>query len=171
MAQRGAPDHWDSVPNPPSVVQVTVEPGPRGRPPMAHAARSWAFVIVSLLVAGAVGGGVLLVSGGGGGERRALGSTASIQAGPRLRGTAQVASVTEAYRFPLGCMSMTITPEAMAHVLRSRTGPCWRYGVFITAVLRQTGGVWRLGLEATSRSCPRIALPASIRAELAVCRR
>jgi hypothetical protein len=68
-------------------------------------------------------------------------------------------------------MGMTLSRRGLADALASRTGPCWRYGVFVTAVLRQVRGVWQLGLEATSRSCPRIALPASIRAELAVCRR
>jgi hypothetical protein len=82
-----------------------------------------------------------------------------------------VAEVTETYRFPLGCMGTTLTRQALAGALRSRTGPCWRYGVFLTAILRRGDGVWRLGLEATSRSCPRIALPADIRAQLAVCRR
>jgi hypothetical protein len=88
-----------------------------------------------------------------------------------MGGVGQLVTSTEAYRFPLGCMSMTMTPEAMAHVLHTRTGPCWRYGVFITAILRRVGGVWRLALEATSRTCPRLSLPAAVRAQLAVCRR
>jgi hypothetical protein len=164
MAQRSAPDGRDSLPNPPTIVRVTVEAAPIAR-------RRPTLLMVGLVVAAAAVGGVLLLLGSGGAANRVPRPTRTVLAGPRLRGTAQVGSITEAYRFPLGCMSMTITPEAMAHALRSRTGPCWRYGVFITAVLRQTGGVWRLGLEATSRSCPRIALPASIRAELAMCRR
>ena len=170
MAHSGAPDGRDSLPSPPSIVQVTVEAGPRSR-------RLRSLVLAGLVIACAVVGGVLLVTGSGGAAKRAPAPAGSVaQTGhapgsPRLRGTAQVAAVTGAYRFPLGCMAMTVTPEAMAHVLHSRTGPCWRYGVFVTAVLRQVGGVWQLGLEATSRSCPRIALPASIRAQLAVCRR
>jgi hypothetical protein len=169
MAQRGAPDGRDSLSNPPSVVRVTVESGPRDRPALPGAGRLRALLLVGLVVAGAVAGGVLLVTRGGGAARRAAESTGSIEAGPRLRGTAQVASVTEAYRFPLGCMGITLTRQAFA--LRSRTGPCWHYGVFVTAILRRTGGVWQLALEAMSRSCPQVALPASIRAELAVCRR
>jgi len=43
--------------------------------------------------------------------------------------------------------------------------------VFVTAVLRRVDGVWSLALEATSRSCPQIALPPDVRAQLAVCRR
>jgi hypothetical protein len=164
MAQRGAPDDRDSLPNPPSVVHVTVEAGPSARGLRA-------LLVLGLVVAGAALGGVLLVTGSGGAAKRGPASTRTVQAGPRLRGTAQVAAVTEAYRFPLGCMGMTLSHRALADALTSRTGPCWRYGVFVTAVLRQVDGVWQLGLEATSRSCPRIALPASIRAELAVCRR
>ena len=164
MAQRSASDGRNSLANGPSVVRVTVEATPSAR-------RRPALLVAGLVIAGATVGGLLLLMGSGGAAKRVPVPTRTVLAGPRLRGTAQVGSVTEAYRFPLGCMSMTVTPEAMAHALRSRTGPCWRYGVFITAILRQTGGVWRLGLEATSRSCPRIALPASIRAELAACRR
>jgi len=68
-------------------------------------------------------------------------------------------------------MGITLTRQALAGALRSRTGPCWRYGVFVTAVLRRVDGVWSLALEATSRSCPQIALPPDVRAQLAVCRR
>ena len=181
MAHHGALDGWDSLPNPPSILQVTVESGPRGRVGAVGAGRPWALLVVSLAVVGAVVGGVLVAAGGGGSARRSpaqmlsrqatVGQATVGQAGPRLRGVAQVASVTEAYRFPLGCMGTTLTRRALADALASRTGPCWRYGVFVTAILRRIGGVWQLALEATSRSCPQIALPANIRAELAVCRR
>lgn len=177
MAQRGALDGRDSLPNPPSIVHVTVQSGPRGRGAAAASRRlRAALVVAGVVVAGAVVGGVLVATDGGGGARRAPMPTrpahATVaQVGPRLRGTAQLASVTEAYRFPLGCMGMTLTRQGRADALASRTGPCWRYGVFVTAILRRVGGVWRLALEATSRSCPQIALPPSIRSELAVCRR
>jgi preprotein translocase subunit SecG len=175
MAQRSALDGRDSLQNPPSVVEVTIEPGPRGRVAAAGAVRVRALVVLSLVLAGAVIGGVLVAAGGGGAARRGFGQTRSAsatpaQAGPRLRGMGQVTAVT-AYRFPLGCMGMTLTRRALAHALRSRSGPCWRYGVFVTAILRRSDGVWQLALEATSRSCPRIALPPNIRANLAVCRR
>jgi hypothetical protein len=88
-----------------------------------------------------------------------------------LHGVGQLDTATEPYRFPLGCMGMTMTRQALQVVLRNRTGPCWRYGVFVTAVLRRVDGVWRLTLEATSRSCPRLALPAAVRAQIVVCRR
>ncbi|HEY2651557.1 MAG TPA: hypothetical protein VGI50_06535 [Solirubrobacteraceae bacterium] len=75
------------------------------------------------------------------------------------------------YRFPLGCLGATLSPGAAASDAAGRAGPCWRYGVFLTAVLRESHGVWRLGLEAVSRSCPRISLPASVQVQLVACRR
>jgi hypothetical protein len=88
-----------------------------------------------------------------------------------MRGVDQLVTMSEAYRFPLGCMGVTMTAQALAGALRARTGPCWRFGMFVTAILRRVDGVWRLALEATSRSCPRVPLPAPVRAQLAVCRR
>jgi hypothetical protein len=182
MAQRGALDGRDSLPNPPTVMQVTVESGPRGRVPAVRPVRLPALVIVALVVAGAMVGGVLVAVSGGGASRGGAQTPAPAhqtpsalatigESGPRMRGVAQVASVTEAYRFPLGCMGMTLTRRTFADALASRTGPCWRYGVFVTAILRRIGGVWQLALEATSRTCPQVVLPPYIRAELAVCRR
>lgn len=132
--------------------------------------------VCALIAVGLIGAGLaaVLVAGGIGGRvsSRAAGMYIPISdPTPRLRGVAQVAEVTQAYRFPLSCMGMTLTREALAGALRSRTGPCWRYGVFVTATLRRVDGVWQLALEANSRSCPQLALPADVRAQLAVCRR
>ena len=159
MAQRSALDGWDSLPNPPSVVQVTVESVRRDRGTWIGSAR------LRALIAGGLGGGAANP------PHRAGANVPITDPTPRLRGIAQVAEVTEAYRFPLGCMAVTPTRQALAGALRSRTGPCWRYGVFVTAILRRADGVWRVALEATSRSCPQIVLPADVRAQLAVCRR
>jgi hypothetical protein len=173
MAQRSALDGWDSLPNPPSVVQVTVESVRRDRGTWIGSARLRALIAVTLI--GAVLTAALIAGGLGGGAanppHRAGANVPITDPTPRLRGIAQVAEVTEAYRFPLGCMAVTPTRQALAGALRSRTGPCWRYGVFVTTILRRVDGVWRLALEATSRSCPQIALPADVRAQLAVCRR
>jgi hypothetical protein len=154
-------------------VQVTVEPGPRGRGPGVGPARVRALISVGVIGAALA---AVLITGAVGGTASRSGRTASVNfpvsdPTPRLRGVAQVAEVTQAYRFPLGCMGMTLTREALAGALRSRTGPCWRYGVFVTATLRRVDGVWQLALEANSRSCPHIALPADVRAQLALCRR
>src|SRR3974390_2582947 len=115
MAQRGALDGWDSLPNPPSVVQVTVESGPRGRHAGAGPARRRALVAVSLLATGLA---AALVAGGVGGGAahpgHRTGAKASVaQPTPRLRAAAQVAEVTEAYRFPLGCLGITLTRQAL----------------------------------------------------------
>ncbi len=174
MARRGALNGWDSLPNPPSVVQVTVESHPRGRSTGLGPGRLRALIAVTLIGAGLAA--VLIVGSVGGGAASRSGRTPGMNAPvsdatPRLRGVAQVAEVTQAYRFPLGCMGRTLTSQALAGALRSRTGPCWRYGVFLTAILRHVDGVWRLALEATSSSCPQIALPADVRAQLAVCQR
>jgi hypothetical protein len=173
MGHRGALDGRGSLPNPPSVVQVTVESGPRGRMSRPGRASVRALIAVSLIGAGLA---AVLIAGaiksGAPRSGRAAGANALISdPTPRLRGVAQVAEVTEAYRFPLGCMSITLTRQALAGALRSRTGPCWRYGVFVTAILRRDDGVWQLALEATSLSCPQLALPADVRAQVEVCRR
>jgi hypothetical protein len=150
-----------------------VESGPRGRRAGAGPARLRALIAVSLLAAGL--GAALIVGGVGGGAARPghrTGATASVaEPTSRVPGVAQVAKVAEAYRFPLGCLGITLTRRSLDGALRSRTGPCWRYGVFVTAILRRVGSVWRLALEATSPSCPRLALPPDVRAQLAVCRR
>jgi hypothetical protein len=175
MAQRGASDGWDSLPNPPSVLQVTVESGPGSRAPAIRSGRLRAVAAVSLIAAGAVLGAVLLA-----GNHRAVRHSftqapavyiSSARPAPVMRGVDQIVTMSEAYRFPLGCMGVTMTARALAGALRARSGPCWRYGVFVTAILRRVDGVWRLALEATSHSCPRVPLPAPVRAQLAVCRR
>jgi hypothetical protein len=175
MAQRRASDGWDSLPNPPSVLQVTVESGPGGRAAGPRARRMQALAAVGLIAAGAVVGAVLF-AGGNVGARRVVETTppvyiSSARPTPVMRGVDQIVTMSEAYRFPLGCMGATITAQALTAALRGRTGPCWRYGVFVTAILHRVDGVWRLALEATSRSCPGVALPTLVRAQLVVCRR
>jgi hypothetical protein len=184
MSRRGAPEYRDSLPNQPSIVRVTVESGPRGRVAGARAVRlRAALVVAGLVVAGAAIGGAVLAAGRGGTPRRASAQMRSVggartaeqavgaQAGPRLRGMSQVTSITEAFRFPLGCMSGTLTREALATALASRTGPCWHYGLFVTAVVRRVDGVWQLALAARSPSCPDIGVPPVVRARLAECQR
>jgi hypothetical protein len=175
MAQRGAPGGWDSLPNPPSVLRVTVESAPRRSGLRLRAGRL--RVLAALSLVGAVAGVcAALVAGGIGGARHGPARIASAYApimgvGEHTRGIEQLVTAAGTYRFPLGCMGMTLTPVGLAGALRDRTGPCWRYGVFVTAILRRVDGMWRLALEATSRSCPHVPLPAPVRAQLAVCRR
>jgi hypothetical protein len=163
MAQRGAPDGWD----PPSIVRVTVESGPRDRAVDARVRR-----LRTLIATGAIGAGVVLcavlIAGGLAGGRGGPGRSATDPAQAAIVPYAdQLAAVAEAYRFPLGCVSLTESDGR----LQAHPGPCWRYGVSVTAILRRVAGVWRLALEVRSPNCPRVALPASLLGRLAVCRR
>jgi hypothetical protein len=171
MAPPRAPDRWDPVPNPPSIVQVTVVPGPVGRLARARYAEirfpagPRRVVALAVVVAIAVVGVVDALHGDG---RNGTGSARTKWAGATVP-----AAVTAAYRYPLGCLSITLSAGASAPTGSrvDRTGPCWRYGVYVTAILHRVGGVWRLVLEATSPTCPQVSLPAPVRAQLAVCRR
>lgn len=82
--------------------------------------------------------------------------------------TAGVAQIAAAYRYPLGCLGITLSADRSSMV--GRHSPCWRYGVYVTAVLRRVNGVWRLMLEATSPRCPAVALPDIVRSALIGCR-
>jgi hypothetical protein len=75
------------------------------------------------------------------------------------------------YRFPLGCLGAKLSSRSSQRVdeMTNRTGPCWHYGVYVTAVLRRVGGAWRLMLDARSDSCPSVPLPTAIRVLLAAC--
>jgi hypothetical protein len=161
MAQRGAPDDWD----PPSVVQVTVESvarGPRNRRLRVRAVASMLGAIAML--------GTSLLAGGIGTPRHRAGHAATTPARV-LSDAPPLSAAAQAYRFPLGCMRITRTPQALAGSLRRRTDPCWRYGVSVTAILHRIHGAWRLALEATDGTCPRLALPALVPARLVGCRR
>jgi hypothetical protein len=98
---------------------------------------------------------------------------AVVSAGPlsAQMGTDQLAAEAEAYRFPLGCLSITLSRGAPPVAPGVRSGPCWRYGVYMTAILHRIDGAWRLALEVRSPSCPRVSLPASVRNDVVVCRR
>lgn len=80
------------------------------------------------------------------------------RAAPSAGATSEPQSVTQmvaVYRYPLGCMSPTVSIAEGAKLARVRhSGPCRRYGVFVTAILRRRASQWRLALEAISRSCP-----------------
>jgi hypothetical protein len=82
--------------------------------------------------------------------------------------TAGAAGVAAAYRYSLGCLSVTIAGGYAAARL-NRASPCWRYGVYVTTIFHRVRGVWRLVREASSRWCPPHSLPPAVRAQLAVC--
>ncbi len=120
------------------------------------------LIVVAVIVAA-----LAAVAGAFDGRRSGTPSTARA---PRSR-SAEPAAAAAAYRFPLGCLGAAIaTPSGADPTGRlSHTGPCWRYGVYLTAILRKVDGVWRLALHASSVSCPITSLPASIRAQIVLC--
>ncbi|MBV9940918.1 MAG: hypothetical protein JO262_02220 [Solirubrobacterales bacterium] len=175
MAQHGAVDGSD----PPSaaqvtvvqvtVMEVTVVPGPRRRTATARAGRLVGRGAAGLMVLGAVVG-ALLVGGEVGMFRGAAARPPTVVPSAAVADAVPLAAATQAYRFPLGCLRITRTRAALAGAVRRRSDPCRRYGVYVTAILRRVGGTWRLALEASGRSCPRVALAAPARGQLAVCR-
>jgi hypothetical protein len=101
-------------------------------------------------------------------ESAAPGAPALNEAELRSPGPAGVAA---AFHYPLACLSVTMlsTHPAYATAQLDRASPCWRYGVYVTAIFRRTGGEWRLMLEADSDSCPKLSLPPTVRRQLAAC--
>lgn len=178
VARHRTPDRWDSVAEPPpevqvTVVSVTVVPGTGGHDVRDRIAGTRAVararLILGLAIVVAVGGvGGIAVDSLQGGRTGAPSGAPVGQA--RAAGPAGVAA---AYRYPLGCLGVTISASdpasASAHL--DRASPCWRYGVYVTAIFHRVHRVWRLALEAASSSCPAVSLPAVVRAQLAVCRR
>jgi hypothetical protein len=175
VARHKTPDRWDSMADPPpevhvTVVNVTVVPDTRGRDRIAGMrAVARARLIVGLAILVAVGGvgGIAVDSLQGGGTGTPSGALV------RQARAAGPAGVAAAYRYPLGCLGATISAgdPASASARLDRASPCWRYGVYVTAIFHRVHRVWRLALEAASSSCPAVSLPAVVRAQLAVCRR
>jgi hypothetical protein len=182
MAQRGTPDGWVSPDDAPSNVRVTVVAGPRGYHPVRSvrdrgaaigAGVGVAAIVAVIAVAVAVGvivsvnlraGAPVSLEGVGFGGLRPVGNPAAAIEGSSA-GAAQIAA---AYRYPLGCLGITLSSDRRS--LLGRHSPCWRYGVYVTAVLRRVDGVWRLALEATSPRCPAVPLPDIVRSALVTCR-
>jgi len=162
MARRGASDGWD----PPSVVEVTVVPGPRRQSERVRShVRSLTTrrrVVVELIAAVAVVGAVVVLTGAGLDAGASRGKTGGA---PRVWAPNVVAGV---YR-PLECLNLAVSATSPGQI--DRDGSCWRYGVQLTAIVRDVGGVWRMGLAARSPSCPDLRLPPPVRAQLVVCRR
>lgn len=169
MKHPRAPDGWGPVPDPPWDVRVTIISAPR-RPAPARALRSRAVAVRATLalvvVAGAVGAGLVATAG-----RETVRAPAALRVGAGHAGGAP--AVAAAYRYPLGCLGATLAASDGGSGSAGLEGSsaCWRYGVYVTVVLRRIGASWRLALEAVSRSCPAVALPAYVRAQLAGCLR
>jgi hypothetical protein len=116
----------------------------------------------------ALGAAALIASGPLHGGRGAKPTSPLVQ-----RSNLRLERAADVYRYPLGCLGRTIlAPQAAAGIARpDHASPCWRYGIYVTAILHRSWGVWRLALEAISASCPAVRLPLLVRAQLAVCRR
>ena len=121
---------------------------------------------VVLLALAAVG--PLLVGNMGNGTP--ITPTVSVVPQPRITDEPAVAA---AYRYPLGCLGAALSGirQPVVGGRLDRAGPCWRYGVYLTVVLRRVGRVWRMGLEAVSPSCPDLSVPSFVRAQVVACRR
>jgi hypothetical protein len=93
--------------------------------------------------------------------------------GPVLRvgHTAPTTRDAGVFRYPLGCLGAAVSAGHLAARSPPVPDPCFHYGVYVTAVLRRSGDIWRLGLEAVSPSCPTVALPREVRANLVRCER
>ena len=179
MAQRSTPDGCGSPVDAPANVRVTVVPGPRAHPIRNRSAaiRADVLLVVAAIVligaAGAIVAGALRrgrpVSAASirPSDARTTGSPAA--APVTEASTAGVAGIAAAYRYPLGCLGITLSADRSS--MLGRHSPCWRYGVYVTAVLRRVNGVWRLMLEATSTKCPAVTLPDIVRSALISCKR
>jgi hypothetical protein len=199
MARRSTPDGWVSPLDAPSNVRVTVVPGPRGhqtvRPARKRSGTTRVGIGRPLLIASVVlvlaAGAIVAVALPGGRQMSAApardpdagtaatpatvlateGRTAGNPAPATATegATTAVARIAAAYRYPLGCLGITLSADRSS--MPGRQSPCWRYGVYITAVLRQVNGVWRLMLQATSPRCPAVPLPNVVRSALISCER
>ena len=174
-------------------MRVTVVPGPRAHPVRDRGATIRAgvglpLVVASVVLVVAAGAIVAVVLRGGrpvtasavratsaaatpatvlATEGRTAGSAAAVLAAEKR--TAGLDRIAAVYRYPLGCLGIALSADRSA--MLGRRSPCWRYGVYVTAVLHQVNGVWRLMLEATSPKCPAVALPDTVRSALVECER
>lgn len=81
------------------------------------------------------------------------------------------AGVAAAYRYPVSCLTVefAVTNRLYARARLDRASPCWRYGVWATAIFHRVDGVWRRVLDATSYSCPVRSIPRGVERQLGVC--
>ncbi|HTX07266.1 MAG TPA: hypothetical protein VME22_01580 [Solirubrobacteraceae bacterium] len=168
MADRGATEDPGVIGASPVLVRVTVEPGPRRGVAfrqirrLGRVAPVAAVVAVALFAAAVVG---------------VVATQVTATAPPRPGAQAAQASnpgpvgVAAAYRYPRACLSVTIAAAdpAYAAVRLNRASPCWRYGVYVTAIFHRVAGVWRMVLDTAGARCPMTSLPPAVRAQLGLC--
>jgi hypothetical protein len=167
VAHGRAPERQDRLVDPPSEVRVTIivvgSSNVLRRALRALGNRTRTGGVTRGLAGLAA---VALLAGAAVGKLNSSGTTPR-RAGPAAARSAEAA----AYRFPLGCLGATLNRGSSSRVgdATTGTGPCWHYGVYVTAVLRRVHGVWRLALAARSKSCPDVPLSPTIRALLVAC--
>jgi hypothetical protein len=171
MAQRGVPAGWDSPADRPSVLQITVESDSR---PRATVRRPYVVIALAVVVATAAAIAATIViavrPGGGGGSAPSTPAPHTpapqqpvvlVQSGPPS------ALAPGLYRFPVGCPYSRVTA-----VERNRAGPCTPHNGYVAAVVRRTGGVWRVTLVPISTaSCSPVPVPPLARGKVKACRR
>lgn len=162
MEQPVAPDGWSVRTDSPCDLQVTIV-SVRAVGGRVSLGRSVAAARVLIVVAVLLAAAVVVIE------------AIPVQHGTRFIPAAEVPSnnlpgVGGVDRYPLGCLGASISGAGATPSLQ-KTGPCWRYGVYITAILRRVHGAWSIGLEVVDSSCPNVALPAAVRAQLAECLR
>jgi hypothetical protein len=168
MADRAAPEDPGAAGQSPVLVRVTVEAGPRrsvtsrqiGR--LGLLAPAIVVVAIGLLAATVVGVAA---------NRTTRTAEPLLHAPPTPPSNPGPGGVAAAYRYPRDCLDVTMdaADPAYASVRLNRVSPCWRYGVYVTAILHRIAGVWRMVLNATGTGCPMTSIPAVVRRQLGLC--
>jgi hypothetical protein len=168
MAGQAAPDDPRSAGESPILLQVTVGPGTcDGASPVRIRHLGGIAPVVVVALALFMGALVILVTN----RIPTRAERSRLAAAAQVRNTGPV-GVAAAYRYPLACLSVTIAPAdpAYAAARLNRASPCWRYGVYATAIFHRVAGVWRMALETSGMSCASASIPAVVRAQLGLCK-
>lgn len=158
-----------------SVLQVTVEPGPRGSIGKGMARirrRPHRGVLIGLAGAVALAAAVAgMVSGIGGGTPAARLSTAGHPGAAPIFGPGPDDPIEAIYRAPFRCLRVVVAAgdPAYARAEVDRAGSCWRDAAWATTILHDVSGVWRPLMVEDSGFCSARSLPAVVRTELGAC--
>jgi hypothetical protein len=152
------------------LVRVTVEAGPRRSVASRQIGRLGRFgpalaaVAIGLFAAAVVGVAANQVTGT---------AAPPVRAQPSPASTPGPVGVAAAYQYPRDCLDVTMdaADPAYAAVRLNRVSPCWRYGVYATAIFHRVAGVWRMVLNVAAAGCPMTSIPATVRMQLGLCER
>lgn len=168
MEQPQSPDGSSRFADPPRDVQVTIIRGPDRRAGRGGLLALPPRAVIALVLLLAAVAAVLSTTRGG----RANPAQGAVTGQAGMHGAVGPPAIAAVYRYPLGCLGASLSGGAGAPASSvDRAGPCWRYGVFLTAILHRVHRGWQLGLEVVSARCPRLSLPAALRLQLVSCRR